>query len=188
MAGGGRRLCRLGCRRGFAGATAGGSGCDRGGIYTGRRRRSTAAGGLRRAPPAPASPPAAREGGAHVELTAPGGPDVGRIWLEIRIRCITVPAADGAENVDQAGIEEAAHAIFAAADTDDNPAPLMTRGAMVIVYGMFSGETRVSQASFPVFASKARRRPSTTGAITLPSYSAMPRLTTPQQMRDCQTC
>ena len=57
---------------------------------------------------------------------------------------------------------------------------------MVKLYAMLAGVTRVSQIGRPVFASSARIRPSTTGAITMSLYSAMPRFTTPQQMRDCQ--
>src|SRR5215467_5013570 len=62
--------------------------------------------------------------------------------------------------------------------------PLKTRGAPVIEYGATLLSTvGVSHRGLPVFALSAMSRPSRVAIITLPSYTAGPRLTTSQQTK-----
>ena len=74
-----------------------------------------------------------------------------------------------------------------------NTLPFATRAAIVREYEEISpsfgcGIAHEDHRSFPVAASRACMRPSMTGTSTLPSYSAIPRLFTPQQRRDFPGC
>src|SRR5688572_1090944 len=74
-----------------------------------------------------------------------------------------------------------------------NTLPFATRGAIVSEYEEISpcfgsGIAHEDQMSLPVAASTACMRPSITGMSTLSSYSAIPRVFTPQQRRDGFPC